>query len=102
MKKFEFSKIIVGLVMLSYFVTLAFGLIVIWRLIADTSTYVSTALCGLFSFAGTAATAVIAFYCNKAKAENVEKIKNFQGSQNLQGTGETEEIQNLQEEKNYV
>ncbi|MCC8161026.1 MAG: hypothetical protein LIO53_06955 [Oscillospiraceae bacterium] len=40
------------------------------------SSYISTALCGLFSYIGAPVAVAIAFYSYKAKAENVEKIRN--------------------------
>lgn len=67
--KFEFSKIMLCLVMVTYFVGLIFGMAIIFKVRTD------TALCGLFSFIGGPVTAAIGFYCYKAKAENVEKIK---------------------------
>ena len=73
----EFSKIVLALVLATYFVGLAFGMFIIWYLVrggASTS-YVSTALCGLFSYIGAPVATAIAFYSYKAKAENVEKIK---------------------------
>lgn len=75
LKKFEFSKIILCLVMSTYFVGLLFGIYVILR-IADTNvTYIPTALCGLFSYIGAPVAVAIGFYAYKAKAENVEKIR---------------------------
>ena len=76
MKKFEFSKIILALVILSYFIGLGFGMTVIFKMIqSGTMTYIATSLCGLFSYVGAPVAVAIGFYANKAKAENVEKIK---------------------------
>lgn len=77
MKKFEFSKLIICLVMLTYFVGLGFGMFIIWYLVRGgaATSYVSTALCGLFSYIGAPVAVAIAFYSYKAKAENVEKIR---------------------------
>ena len=74
----EFSKIILCLVMLTYFVGLIFGMAIIFMIVKSgvSSSYVSTALCGLFSYIGAPVAVAIAFYSYKAKAENVEKIKN--------------------------
>ncbi|MCC8170152.1 MAG: hypothetical protein LIO59_07340 [Oscillospiraceae bacterium] len=74
----EFSKIILCLVMLTYFVGLAFGMTIIFMIVKSgaSSSYVSTALCGLFSYIGAPVAVAIAFYSYKAKAENVEKIRN--------------------------
>lgn len=75
-KKFEFSKIILALVITSYFVGLVFGMIIILKMIniGDVA-YMSTALCGLFSYIGAPVAVAIGFYSTKAKAENIEKIK---------------------------
>ena len=76
-KKFEFSKIILALVITSYFVGLAFGMIVILNILDTESVpYMSTCLCGLFSYIAAPVAVAIGFYSNKAKAENIEKIKN--------------------------
>lgn len=74
-KKFEFSKVILCAVMLTYFAALIFGMYVINIIVHGTSSYIGTALCGLFSFVGAPVAAAIGFYSSKAKAENVEKIK---------------------------
>ena len=75
-KKFEFSKLILALVILSYFIGLAFGMLIIWKVLTGGNVmYISTALCGLFSYIGAPVAVAIGFYSNKAKAENVEKIK---------------------------
>lgn len=74
--KIEFSKIILALVIFSYFVGLAFGMYVIFEMIkVGNFVYIATALCGLFTYIGAPVSAAIGFYSNKAKAENVEKIK---------------------------
>lgn len=75
MKKFEFSKLILCLVMLTYFVGLIFGVYIITELAERNTTYISTALCGLFSYIGAPVAVSIGFYSYKAKAENVEKIR---------------------------
>ena len=69
MRKFEFSKIILCLVMATYFVGLVFGMFIVFKVRTD------TALCGLFSYIGAPVAVAIGFYSYKAKAENVEKIK---------------------------
>lgn len=75
-KKFEFSKLILALVITSYFVGLAFGMIVIFKVLnTGNVAYISTSLCGLFSYIGAPVAVAIGFYSNKAKAENLEKIK---------------------------
>jgi len=75
-KRFEFSKIVLALVIFSYFIGLVFGMIVIWKILETGNvTYIATALCGLFTYIATPVATAIGFYSNKAKAENVEKIK---------------------------
>lgn len=74
-KKLEFSKIILCLVMSTYFAGLILGISVITRLATNDSPYIATALCGLFSFIGAPVATAIGFYSYKAKAENVEKIR---------------------------
>ena len=77
MKKIEFSKIILCLVMLTYFVGFIFGMYIIYTLLllSSSTSYISTALCGFFSYVGAPVAVAIAFYSYKAKAENIEKIK---------------------------
>jgi hypothetical protein len=83
-KKFEFSKLILALVIASYFVGLAFGMIVILKIL-DTGNvaYISTSLCGLFSYIAAPVAVAIGFYSNKAKAENLEKIKISSGGHKI-------------------
>ena len=76
-KKIEFSKIVLALVIISYFIGLVFGMIVILNTLdAESVPYMSTCLCGLFSYIAAPVAVAIGFYSNKAKAENIEKIKN--------------------------
>ena len=75
MKKIEFSKLILCLVIATYFVGLGFGMSVILRIIESEAAYTATALCGLFSYIAAPVAVAIGFYSYKAKAENVEKIK---------------------------
>lgn len=69
MKKYEFSKIILCLVMVTYFIGFIFGMFIIFKIRTD------AAICGFFSYIGAPAAAAIGFYCYKAKAENIEKIR---------------------------
>ena len=79
-KPFEFSKIILALVILSYFIGLGFGMFVILKVLGTGNVaYISASLCGLFSYIGAPVAVAIGFYSNKAKAENIEKIKVFEG-----------------------
>ena len=75
-KTIEFSKLILALVIFSYFVGLGFGMLIIWRILGTGDvTYISTSLCGLFSYIAAPGAVAIGFFSNKAKAENIEKIK---------------------------
>lgn len=75
-RKIEFSKIILAFVMISYFIGLVFGMYVIVSMIEVGSfMYIATALCGLFTYIATPVSVALGFYSNKAKAENIEKIK---------------------------
>jgi len=72
----EFSKIILAFVIFSYFIGLMFGMYVIIKVLnTGNVAYISTSLCGLFSYIAAPVATAIGFYSNKAKAENVEKIK---------------------------
>lgn len=77
-KKVEFSKLVLCLVMGTYFIGLVFGMCMVALFPSD------TALCGLFSYIGAPVAIAIGFYSTKAKAENVEKIKgNFSRSDDI-------------------
>lgn len=68
MKKIEFSKIIVALVMATYFIGVILGgYVVLIKVPEQLGEYLL--------FIGTATTATISFYCWKAKGENVVKIE---------------------------
>lgn len=66
-QKTEFSKIIIMLVMLTYFVGLIVGVKIVF---VDPSQ-----LTALLAYIGGPTATAIAFYCWKAKAENLIKIK---------------------------
>ena len=74
-KRFEFSKLVLCLVMATYFAGLIFGMNIIRDIATSNSSYIATALCGLFSYIGAPVAVAIGFYAYKAKAENVEKIR---------------------------
>lgn len=75
-RKPEFSKLILALVIMSYFAGLSFGMYIIAEVLkrGDVA-YIATSLCGLFSYIGAPVAVAIGFYSNKAKAENIEKIR---------------------------
>lgn len=72
-KKFEFSKIIMVSVMLTYYIALIFGMSIIWRLSTNLSPYIGTAITAFFSFVGAPVAVAIGFYSWKAKNENISK-----------------------------
>ncbi len=64
--KKEFSKIIMALILATYFIGIIIGAVIVFIDSAQLSVYLP--------YIGTATTAVIAFYLWKAKNENVIKI----------------------------
>ncbi len=66
-RKLEFSKIVLALVLLTYFVGVFIGVKI--------SLIDITQLGVLLAYIGTPTAAAIGFYCWKAKAENIIKIK---------------------------
>lgn len=66
-KKIEFSKLIIALVLLTYFVGVCIGVKI--------SLIDTTQLSALLAYIGTPTATAIGFYCWKAKAENIIKIK---------------------------
>lgn len=66
-RKIEFSKLIIALVLLTYFVGVCIGVKIS---LTDT-----TQLSALLAYIGTPTATAIGFYCWKAKAENIIKIK---------------------------
>lgn len=66
-EKAEFSKIIIAAVLITYFVGVIIGVKVVLTDI--------TQLGVLLAYIGTPTAAAIGFYCWKAKAENIMKIK---------------------------
>lgn len=67
MKKIEFSKLIIVLVLLTYFVGVYIGVKIALIDVAQIS--------ALLAYIGTPTATAIGFYCWKAKAENIIKIK---------------------------
>ena len=70
MPKFEFSKFVLALVMLTFFAVAAVGIYIC--IFVDCTQYTV-----LTTFVGAIAGTAVAFYSWKAKNENVEKIKGF-------------------------
>lgn len=73
--KVEFVKIIVFFILLTYFVGLGFGIYAVKKILLDYPEWAIQALIALFGYIGTPTAAAIGFYCWKAKAENIIKIK---------------------------
>ena len=76
-RKFEFSKIIMVSVMLTYFIALIFMMGVIWRLVGNGDTSIGMAISAFCTFVGAPVAVAIGFYSYKAKAENVAKLNNL-------------------------
>lgn len=74
-KMLEFSKIILGFVMLTYFIGLGFGIYAVNKILLDFPDYAIQALIALFGYVGTPTGVTIGFYSWKAKAENTLKIR---------------------------
>lgn len=75
MKKIEFSKIILAIVMFLYCVTAVAGLFL---------SFANPEISGeFFTFIGAPTAIAIGFYAWKAKSENVIKMKNIVGMQQL-------------------
>ena len=65
MKKFSFSKVILALVMGSYFVALGVGIYLVMKVVPEQ-------LYALLTFVGGAAAVSIGFYLKKAEKENTK------------------------------
>lgn len=74
MKKFETAKILLFMIITTYFVGVGVGTLSILKILMDYPDYAIQGLQAYFVFIGGATTAVIGFYVWKAKAENVIKI----------------------------
>ena len=61
-KRFEFSKLVLCLVMATYFAGLIFGMNIIRDIATNNSSYIATALCGLFSYIGAPVAVAIGFF----------------------------------------
>ena len=76
--KIEFSKLVMAGMMSTYFVGLVFGIWAIIKLFNYSTDTIYMALGALFTYIAAPVSISSAFYSNKAKAENVLKIKNTQ------------------------
>jgi len=75
-KKREFSKVILSLVMATYFIGLAFAIYSVQTILMLYPDQAIQALIALFGYIGTPISVSIAFYSWKAKNENIMKIMN--------------------------
>lgn len=64
------SHLTLYIILLVYIATAIFGMIIAYNFIIEYPDYTVQIIIGLFSFVGVCGTSTIAFYCNKAKAEN--------------------------------
>ena len=74
-EKIQFSKIILGLILISYFAGLILGGFVVIKILLITPEYSVQALISLFSYIGAPTGVAVGFYSWKAKNENTAKIE---------------------------
>lgn len=91
--KFEFSKIVVSLFVLSYFIVLILGIYVVLKILENYPEYSVQALCSLFGYASITTPVVVSFYINKAKAENIHKYPNIENDIDVQDQNNINTIQ---------
>ena len=96
--KFEFSKLVIGLLIATYFIVLALGIFVTVKLIVADSMSSVNALIGLFSYVGTVNSIAIPFYLHKSEKENLNKYPNiktmddYKTFNNMQQNDQTNDI----------
>lgn len=71
--KKEYSKILMSLIMATYFIGLIVGLYVVLRILLITPEYSVQALIALFSYIGAPVTGAIGFYFSSKTKENLHK-----------------------------
>lgn len=76
--KFEFSKIVMGLLLSTYFIVLVLGIFVVVRILIDYPEYSVQALIALFSYVGVVNGISIPFYLQKSEHENIHKNPDIQ------------------------
>ena len=96
--KVSTSKIVLALVMATYFTLFVLGIVAAVILLFRSPEYAAQIVAGLFLYVGTTTPVALSFYSMKAKAENVAKIANVQASmqaslQNENNDSSEEEIQ---------
>lgn len=80
-KKFEFSKLIMVSVMLTYFIVLFVVVgVIAYMILSGNAQYLTNVIATLCSFVGAQVGVAIAFYSWKAKNENTAKIANSNNS----------------------
>jgi hypothetical protein len=75
-KKLETSKLMLFLVMVTYFIGVFYGLYAVNRILLDYPEWAIQALIAIFSYIGVPISVAIGFYSWKAKNENALKIPN--------------------------
>jgi len=80
--KISTSKIVLALVMTTYFILFVLGIIAAVAFIYTSPEYAAQTITGLFIYVGGATSVSLSFYSIKAKAENVAKIVNVRTSLN--------------------
>ena len=104
-KKFEFSKIIIGLLLSTYFIVLALGIFVVLNILNNYPEYSVQALVALFSYVGVVNGIAIPFYLKKSERENIHKnpdiqtISEYQSMNNI-GCGMGEDLSNINNNDN--
>lgn len=78
-KWFEFSKIILSAITLTYFIGLFYAIHAVDKILMDYPEYAIQALIALFGYIGTPISVSIGFYSWKAKNENTRKIEQSSG-----------------------
>lgn len=100
-KHFEFSKIVIGLLVSTYFIVLALGIGITIALVISNPESSVNALVGLFSYVGAVNGISIPFYLNTKCKENIHKypdiqtIEQYQAINNI-GSGMGGDMDNTQ------
>lgn len=79
--KLEFSKIIISLVMITYFLGIYIGYKIMFTVLLEFPDIIVQALIAYFTYIGAPISAALSFYLWKAKNENVEKISKMYGGE---------------------
>jgi len=96
--KFAFSKIVIGLLVSTYFIVLALGIYVVIRILIDSPEYSTQALIALFSYVGGVNAISIPFYLTTKRDENLSKYPNIQTIEQynqMYGNGQNINVPNI-------